>query len=107
MLGQPPNCESCGAVMEEKKDANAPDGLKRRCKARIMLENRKSKRCDHSRSYRKHTCFARTKLPIWKILEFIDLWLKKAIGPLTVGKSFSTLAGLMHNLWAALVKSYR
>uniref|UniRef100_A0A1I7S4F2 DDE_Tnp_IS1595 domain-containing protein n=2 Tax=Bursaphelenchus xylophilus TaxID=6326 RepID=A0A1I7S4F2_BURXY len=42
----------------------------------IQTEAR-TKKCQFSRSYRKDTFLARAHLPAWKVLGFIDLWLKK------------------------------
>jgi transposase-like protein len=77
LIGKPPICPKCAAVMVEVKDISAADGLKWVCTANIVQKKKKPKKCRYSRSYRTNTFFAGTHLDLWKILGFIDLWLKK------------------------------
>lgn len=77
LLGMPPNCLTCRTLMVEVKDTSAPDGLKWRCNGKIVRNKKKSKACTYRRAYRAHTFFDGTHLELWKVLGFVDLWLKK------------------------------
>lgn len=77
LVGKPPNCENCSSLMVLHKDASIVDGMRWRCNGKIVKDKKKAKTCNATKSYRHGTFFDGTHLEVWKVLGFIDLWLKK------------------------------
>lgn len=77
LVGSAPKCGDCGSIMRENIDPSIVDGLRWKCNGQIKKNKKKVKMCHTSRSYRYGTFFEGTHLPLWKVLGFVDLWLKK------------------------------
>lgn len=69
-------CPQCGASLKLGNDTSRCDGFRWRCHNKWRKSDKKRlKRCDTSVEFRHKTLFARSKLPMFKMLGFINLWL--------------------------------
>ncbi|RZF42179.1 hypothetical protein LSTR_LSTR004328 [Laodelphax striatellus] len=72
-------CLACApdkCKMTLRKDSNEIDGYRWRCNNVRSKRKQKRKRCTYSKSLRTGTFFEKSKLPMWKILGFVQLWTK-------------------------------
>lgn len=73
------NCFKCGGSMKIGNDNSRMDGFRWRCdNTTAKYSKGKREKCETFVEFRCNTFFARSKLPIFKILGFVNLWVDNA-----------------------------